>query len=1840
MINKIFPRQLNESADARVRKPTDMVDALNVSVTTDFDSDDSSGGDVGVLKPIKGNKDVQPRNSVDEFAVGDVTFTDIESGESVPFGIVGGGILQAEQRVLGSVTDDVLGIIFFFVWSSVLDEMGVYAYDRDGILPQSTPDSYVKVLSSRYFNFDSTGFVKGDVVHLGRPSFGYDKSVLLYFTDNVNEPRKIEVFRAMSETFDEYTEEDFNDLICACPRTPLPPITFYFASNASRSVSNFTKVPGMKFAYQHIYKDNTESAISTYSLLAIPPTYTSSGTDIPSVIPENVCVLQVPENQGDYVNRTKEIKSIRLLVQFGKTGVFKIIDEVSLEEANQYEFFNDRVLIPVTTDEQNKLFNNLPRRAQAQAIASDRLIYANYLDGYDDVDTSGVNVFASYKELPNTTLDVNISLDPFIIQSKSHNVPFAFGRNRISGYRIIATGFPDNLTVDSIVNLQFDVRPDQNFHVYDQLKSFHGSAQTAAFFNVQEEDSGGVNLDNPDNVDYREGRAYFGANYGVTSSAGNTIDNLRWKYYNLDGTEGSVKVSFGTSAANPLILKRPQGDLDFSVSFKIDQEVEQGGNTFIENTLATILGGGTVEGVTVLTNQSVSTDGIDCGLEGDFDSIQVSSGNDERKDLIVGVANIDLAPDNPGSDNPPNIAGGDVLDYAPCGYFIVNRARVSVGFKNFSGSGNIHTEGIGNLQLTSNALIGLDIKNITGINDDEPIDIRTCIPYFRREGASGKTLTGAYSDNSNTSMEVSPVAIVPLDEIHVDADIGSIDNIAGGTSYNDFLSLSQGPQNAGNAIFENLTIHSWRTYSRSYMATTDHNDWRLTPFSGNVTGSSLNTQEQSIQYICGLSRFENVLWYTQDQVPEKFTFQYIGNNGPGSQGIYIRVYEYTYAGGDRWLTKNTPNRLKVGGYLTDDTGSYNNNLKILATSEEREAYVSGFDGVDVNLLSCFSILDGEGIFQGTNNYYPEAPRYGSISGNVVWAGHIRAWMCHREFNYSKFTAGPGSNLLNESNPIQGIGADGQDIANCSYNEKRIFQSPLLRFLLHDEINDLIGPNLFPPGASEFVGDPNGTVNTQNEFNQFPNATTAAMSYAALPGTLPDTPGPFSFLPILNPESLQFIYDGTLTGQDETFVEIGTVFSSAFQSGSPASFRSFKTKANHEFGIVYYDERGRSGNVNYLSNLYVGGYNTQERGTNKGRVEVEIELNHNPPEWAKQYQIVYAGNTTYEDFIQYSTGAAFVDTQGATAEDFEATGGVIFVSLAYLQGANGLSYTDAYGAVSEEGAKDLYTFSPGDKLRVISYKDPSQNNITIYPKDYEFDVIGLKSFNLDSDNPFYDNLSPGDGETGEQNSPVHPSKEGIFIVLKNTSDATGFTYDDVLSAHEDGNVDGTTDKHFWNNNTIVEIFTPKKSADAEDRVYYEIGESYNVVEEDGELVHETNPVTVQRGDVFWRRVPVNLAEYNDESNVYENLFKFEGQVPRFKNVFLETSTFSDLFPFTDVNDFGKPKIILPNAGELNRRASLTYSDKNDYNGRFNRFSSFNNSVFNFKDIPNEYGAINYILNNYDSVFVIQENKCSVLPVSRDIIATASGVESLTVSNKVLGTQKYYAGDYGCDNNPESVTRVGTNIYFANKSSREVYRFNPSKGIEVISEAGMKKFFRNLFRDVIKEAIDEDKKVRVVGGYDPLNDEYILSVYAIEDGVVQTDLGEGTTTDEEVSAGTSIDSIVADLEQELEDQEDFYENQIAILNEQIEELQNQPTGAFVLTPKKYDQIVNAGGNELDNLLGDSSFSERVRLDVDDDNAVGVQDLLTLLTIYGSIFDNDNATEPQLPIDTDEQGNIIIG
>jgi len=61
MINKILPRILNSSKDNRVRKSTEMKDAVNITVGNDYDGGypagnaaDGSEGDVGVIKPAAG----------------------------------------------------------------------------------------------------------------------------------------------------------------------------------------------------------------------------------------------------------------------------------------------------------------------------------------------------------------------------------------------------------------------------------------------------------------------------------------------------------------------------------------------------------------------------------------------------------------------------------------------------------------------------------------------------------------------------------------------------------------------------------------------------------------------------------------------------------------------------------------------------------------------------------------------------------------------------------------------------------------------------------------------------------------------------------------------------------------------------------------------------------------------------------------------------------------------------------------------------------------------------------------------------------------------------------------------------------------------------------------------------------------------------------------------------------------------------------------------------------------------------------------------------------------------------------------------------------------------------------------------------------------------------------------------------------------------------------------------------------------------------------------------------------------------------------------------------------
>ena len=334
-IDKITPIRLDKSSDYKLVPKTSMVDALNMLITEDeSDGGDVTTGNLGVLKNLKGNQVIEY--------------------------VSGNGVGGENAKIIGSVTDTKLKIVYFFVWSDNINEHGVYAYDQLGKLPGvgDSAGRIVRIHKSNLYNFPEHGFVKGNIVYTSQSRLNqnpggpikpgtekdFEKDTILYFTDNTNEPRKINVYMAMSNVDNSYSLPDRIDFITACPKTPLTPIVFEFDSDQTRTTSNFKSGPGFQFAYQFISKDGVESAISPYSDIAFSPGIINQGglTTVNHAL-HNRCVLTIPEAGA-------EIESIRILARQFNNPELVVLDEVSNTEGQEPGLMTAQGVTETTTD--------------------------------------------------------------------------------------------------------------------------------------------------------------------------------------------------------------------------------------------------------------------------------------------------------------------------------------------------------------------------------------------------------------------------------------------------------------------------------------------------------------------------------------------------------------------------------------------------------------------------------------------------------------------------------------------------------------------------------------------------------------------------------------------------------------------------------------------------------------------------------------------------------------------------------------------------------------------------------------------------------------------------------------------------------------------------------------------------------------------------------------------------------------------------------------------------------------------------------------------------------------------------------------------------------------------------------------------------------------------------------------------------------------------------------------------------------------------------------------------------------------------------------------------------
>ena len=627
----------------------------------------------------------------------------------------------------------------------------------------------------------------------------------------------------------------------------------------------------------------------------------------------------------------------------------------------------------------------------------------------------------------------------------------------------------------------------------------------------------------------------------------------------------------------------------------------------------------------------------------------------------------------------------------------------------------------------------------------------------------------------------------------------------------------------------------------------------------------------------------------------------------------------------------------------------------------------------------------------------------------------------------------------------------------------------------------------------------------------------------------------------------------LLGADDTFVvDTDTSFVSIAPGGSllwlgdsvvSCFFNGFapgfKAGSQHRFGVVYYDKYNRSGFVNDIGTGYAGWYNDPDRIQDDGDVVAgpaafEFSFDSAPPPWAETYQIVYPGSGTVSDFVQYTTGSAYpslkgnIDTGAGAVRELDTTSKRIYVSLETLEKFK-----------AEKSTARDYSFTKGDRLRVISFRgdtegftiDPDLLGVK-YPSAsdgsvVEFEVVAVENLVANEENPIAvkRNSSGTIVPIANLATDIDDQYTGLFVVLEHSSLSSGATgtdgqilkysgFDwfsvvrdegyttldpttgDEAYLYSDGSAPTASVKH-WEAQTVVEIYSPK--AANETPVYYEIGETRPIVPPfilgaEGEPTAQNQhgpPFVVTAGDVSYRPVSCKGPFYEDHDSDGDFEFNFDDP----EGWGYETKMLESLRPIESSSNKswsrGRPHVKFENAATVRRFNGITYSDAYNEDVSNLSLSSFNASLANFYSLNSKYGAARYISDYGDigSLIAVQENKFSQTSVDKSIIADASGQQNLALSTKVLQTTKYYSGDYGCANHPESVLVQDNDVYFFDRSRQKVLRFAggqlfpiSDKGIASLLEREVPKFNDSF-------GLDGGK---IISGYDPSDDQYFLTL----------------------------------------------------------------------------------------------------------------------------------------------------
>jgi hypothetical protein len=228
---------------------------------------------------------------------------------------------------------------------------------------------------------------------------------LLFFTDDYNPPRRINVTRTYGEPTSADVDTITPDELLVIKKAPVtsPLVNSSFNSNIS---STFMEERFICFAYRWRYDDNEYSATSQFST----PVFTPKSFDFTPKSYLNEGFINKHNNATiTYNTGSSLVKGIDILFKEANDSTIKVIEKLDkaklgLPDNNDltFNFSDSKIFTILPNSEILRLYDNVPLLAQAQTLMGNRLMYGNYLEGYDLVDSSGnptqLNYICTLKE--------------------------------------------------------------------------------------------------------------------------------------------------------------------------------------------------------------------------------------------------------------------------------------------------------------------------------------------------------------------------------------------------------------------------------------------------------------------------------------------------------------------------------------------------------------------------------------------------------------------------------------------------------------------------------------------------------------------------------------------------------------------------------------------------------------------------------------------------------------------------------------------------------------------------------------------------------------------------------------------------------------------------------------------------------------------------------------------------------------------------------------------------------------------------------------------------------------------------------------------------------------------------------------------------------------------------------------------------------------------------------------------------------------------------------------------------------------------------------------------------